>query len=431
MPTAAGQVDPIDPVFVSYRQSDGTPITSELAWLLRSAGVPVWRDRDDLPPGDTDERLRQAIDEGISGAVLVVTPEVRDSRAVRQIEAPRILALHSADPRFALGIVNDIERPPGHLDYEAPDRLLEVAPPVLRGVDQHASQRAGLLDTTRKLVFHRIASCREMIRSGDGALRLSLQTRNTPQVYDRTDSHLDIRVRPSRHERLPSREGLIDLRDTIGLLPDSATRADARKVVLTGGAHLSVALAIGAALPSSRVGRLDVLDQRGQAWMSGSEAELGQSRLLQVAFDHESQVAGTGRAAVAVYLDLLTPQSNSAFERFQDEHPDRFARVIHLTLSFDGLINPTVAGALAAESAAAIRRASTENGNAEVHLLLRCPFPMAVLVGRLTNTLRLVAYEWDDSDDAFDTGGRARFVPSVRIRASAAAGVIEEVLLPA
>jgi uncharacterized protein (DUF1330 family) len=53
---------------------------------------------------------------------------------------------------------------------------------------------------------------------------------------------------------------------------------------------------------------------------------------------------------------------------------------------------------------------------------------MAVLVGRLTNTLRLVAYEWDDSDEALDTTGHPQYVPVMRLRASATAGVIEEVL---
>lgn len=45
------------PVFVSYRQEDGTANGAELAWLLRAAGLPVWRDSDDLPPGDTKSRL--------------------------------------------------------------------------------------------------------------------------------------------------------------------------------------------------------------------------------------------------------------------------------------------------------------------------------------------------------------------------------------
>jgi hypothetical protein len=71
------------------------------------------------------------------------------------------------------------------------------------------------------------------------------------------------------------------------------------------------------------------------------------------------------------------------------------------------------------------------HGNAEVHLLLRCPFPLAVLTGRLTNTLRIVAYEWDDSDPVEGSDYRARYVPTLRVRASANKGAIEEVLVDA
>lgn len=50
----ADDVDPKGPVFLSYRQSDGTPVAVALPWLLRATGVPVWHDATDLPPGDTN-----------------------------------------------------------------------------------------------------------------------------------------------------------------------------------------------------------------------------------------------------------------------------------------------------------------------------------------------------------------------------------------
>ncbi|MCE2511797.1 MAG: toll/interleukin-1 receptor domain-containing protein [Acidimicrobiia bacterium] len=53
-PTA--HIDPRGPVFISYRQSDGREIAETLAWALRAAGVPVWHDQTDLPPGDTERR---------------------------------------------------------------------------------------------------------------------------------------------------------------------------------------------------------------------------------------------------------------------------------------------------------------------------------------------------------------------------------------
>src|SRR4051812_41646083 len=97
------QIDPTAPVFISYRHSDGMETTTSLAWLLRAAGIPVWRDLDDLPPGDTHERLTQAIDDGLSGGVLVLTPDITQSAVVKTIEAPKLLSLHQSHPEFALG----------------------------------------------------------------------------------------------------------------------------------------------------------------------------------------------------------------------------------------------------------------------------------------------------------------------------------------
>ena len=37
----ASRVNALGPVFVSYRQSDGTELAEDLAWALRAAGVPV------------------------------------------------------------------------------------------------------------------------------------------------------------------------------------------------------------------------------------------------------------------------------------------------------------------------------------------------------------------------------------------------------
>jgi len=428
MPTEVERIDPIDPVFISYRQSDGTPITEELAWLLRAAGVPVWRDRDDLPPGDTIERLRQAIDEGLSGAVLVITPETADSPIVKHVEAPKLLELHGSDTAFALGITNGLARADGGIDYGAPDRLLGLESPQLGGVDQHSASRTGLLETVRKIAFHRISSCRTRVASADATLRVSIQTRNSPQVYDRTESELDIRVRPSDHEKLPSHDGLLDLKDTLGLLPDCITRANARRVVVTGGAHLSVALALGCAVPSSRVGQLDVVSQHGQTWHSGGEAEFTQPSPLQLIRESSNVNLPLGRPAVAAYIDLLAIGSNAAFDRFVDENEAQFVAWKHWSRVGTDSVDPGDGGAVASEIAASIRKLSADNGNAVVHLLMRCPFSMAVLVGRLTNTLRLVAYEWDDSDEALDTTGRPQYVPVMRLRASATAGVIEEVL---
>lgn len=86
-------VDSHGPVFLSHRRSDGGPLAHELAWELRGIGVPVWHDLTDLPPGDTRRRLEEALGGGLSGSVLIVTPEIQDSEVVREIELPWLIDL--------------------------------------------------------------------------------------------------------------------------------------------------------------------------------------------------------------------------------------------------------------------------------------------------------------------------------------------------
>ncbi|GED08008.1 SAVED domain-containing protein [Cellulosimicrobium cellulans] len=422
--TATTEFDHTDPVFISYRHSDGTDTTAELAWLLRAAGIPVWRDVDDLPPGDTNQRLKQAIDSGLSGAVLVITPDVELSPVIQEVEAPRLINLHENHSDFALGIVNAVRKESGAVDYGAPDRVLNRTTETLTGVDQKASTRDGLVALVRGMVFHRIAHRRSAVESNDGTFNLTVQTRNTPQVYDRTGSELDIRIRPSEHERLPSAEGLVDLADVIQFLPTAVTRAGAKGVRVTGGAHLSVALAIGMALPASRIGRLEVIDQRGMAWACDGIARMpDKPSLTVVASGPGSNGSKTiGRPRVAVYLDLMSPRSDTAFQKFVDENRSSLAVWAHLRHISDNPLDPASAGELAAEAAYRIRQFSTANANAEIDLLVRGPFAMAILVGSLLNTVRVTAYEWDDTQGP-------SYLPALRLLSSTTGGAVREVLL--
>ena len=124
-PRLISPIDPRGPVFISYRQSDGRDIAVALAWALRAAGVPVWHDRSDLPPGDTERRLAEALSSGLSGAVLLVTPDIKSSKAIRDIELPRLLELEKhAEFTLAVGSTVEAQHGTSRLDYSAPDRLL-------------------------------------------------------------------------------------------------------------------------------------------------------------------------------------------------------------------------------------------------------------------------------------------------------------------
>ena len=134
---STARVDPRGPVFISYRHIDGREIAVSLAWALRAAGVPVWHDETDLPPGDTERRLAEALSSGLSGAVLVVTPEIENSGVIRELELPRLLELEKRS-EFTLAVGSTVEGQPGtgRLDYSAPDRLLGLEPGTVRRLNQ-------------------------------------------------------------------------------------------------------------------------------------------------------------------------------------------------------------------------------------------------------------------------------------------------------
>ena len=159
------RVSPRGPVFLSYRRSDGAELAIALAWALRSAGVPVWLDRSDLPPGDTERRLEEAMQSGLSGAVLLVTPDIGASSVIKDIELPHLLALE-AEGAFTLSIASTIEAEAGSLDYSAPDRLLSRTVPNLKGLRQDpALTSRDIADIARSHCRQRMEALRPDIRT--------------------------------------------------------------------------------------------------------------------------------------------------------------------------------------------------------------------------------------------------------------------------
>ena len=61
--------DPVGPVFISYRRSDGHERAKMLDIFLRAGGLAPWRDLVDLPPGETARRVAETFEKGLSSAV--------------------------------------------------------------------------------------------------------------------------------------------------------------------------------------------------------------------------------------------------------------------------------------------------------------------------------------------------------------------------
>jgi len=417
----------LGPVFISYRQSDGTEVATDIAWALRAAGVPVWQDKSDLPPGDTRDRLDEALDSGLSGAVLLITPEIQHSEVVRDTELPRLLAL-AKDRSFALSIGSTIERSPGKLDYRAPDRLLHQRRARLSRFDQRpistGTQRAEL---ARIQCRRRMQALHAEIETSGRALLIDVQTR-VPPFAALFDADLVLRLRPPEgRNRRPHVRGLQDLQLFLADLPYLIDLAGARKIRLRGAAHLSVAYAIGAALPTTKYGTVEVEDTGGFVWSLGAPVPVpaeGQSLIAAEVLRHEAD----GHAAVLIYVDLLSERSDAAFDALISA-VDPFQGVAHLRPTAVGNLDSSDTGALVGEISQFVRRFADQHQTTDVHLLLRCPWPLALQIGRALNTMRVRLYEWEDRAEADGTAMPAGYHPSLVVRSGTGASPIEAVLL--
>ena len=425
----SSRVSPRGPVFLSYRHSDGAELATALAWALRAAGVPVWLDQSDLPPGDTERRLAEAMRSGLSGAVLVVTPDVGASTVIRDTELPQLLALE-AGGAFTLSIASTIGAGAGGLDYSAPDRLLSQTVPILKGLRQDpALDSSEIADIARSHCRQRMEALRADIASAGQVIDINLQTRIVPSAIG-PYGDLVVRLRPPMpDDRRPHRQGLEDLRLFLRDLPHLLEIAGARRARVSGGAHLSVAFALGAALPTTLLGDVDVVDTAGHTWTSSDNAPApaASTRLLEVI---DRSPRGTPIGDAVVYVDLLPTRSDPAFDRLVEARFGPLASAFHIRPMAEGNLLPDDAGAIVAEASHAIRQAGSHSETSEVHLLLRCPWTVALLLGRTLNTIRVSLYEWEDGPDDGDSRAAPRYLPSLVVRSGAGGSAIERVVLP-
>ena len=156
--------------------------------------------------------------------------------------------------------------------------------------------------------------------------------------------------------------GLEDLRLFLGDLPHLLEIADARHARVIGGAHLSVAFALGAALPTALTGNVDAVDTAGHAWSISDNAPApgAPTRLLEI-MDRSPREAAKGDAVV--YVDLLPTRSDPAFDRLVEARTGRLACVFHIRPVAEGNLLPEDAGAIVAEASHAIRQAASLLGD--------------------------------------------------------------------
>ncbi|GAA1357705.1 SAVED domain-containing protein [Streptomyces beijiangensis] len=427
-PLPKGAVRPDGAVFISYRQTDGSPQAESIENLLRAAGLVVWRDHTDLRAGTTTDRLEQALTQGLSAAVLVVTPDIVHSNIVRERELPRLLQLDE-DPAFSLCIANKTASAGSdtRCDYDAPDRLLRLAPSRTLADKKQSNmlQPSGESEIVRDLLMHRVEQRKPAIRSQNRAFTIRVQTRPAPFAMDAGEDDLHIRIRAASDGRLPLREGLQRLQTTLPLTSDAVYAAGAQTVRVFGGAHLSVALALGAALPETKIGNVEVVDTRGARWTSVQRGDDPlTSELHTQSVDLEQAQSPDSHDRVAIFLSLTANPDQTAFEQLLHEYSDGFAAAAVISVAGEDRLDPREAARLSTAAAQQIKALAAHSGRAEVHLAFHGPYTMALLIGRCLNTLRTVVYEWDGAPP-----GKPRYTPALVLEPGVTSGPITEVLL--
>lgn len=452
--------DPAGPIFISYRQSDGTELAQRLDRFLRSGGLVPWRDLVDLPPGETARRVGEAFDEGISAAVLLVTPEIKRSQFVPAIELPALLDLEREPHDFSLTIVNTIPKKPdeqstqeqaecsdaacpvgrcarsAEFDVDAPDGLLKTQGQPLRDLKQYGL--AEFRQLYRDLLHRRLRALARPadwlpsgLGIGDGEVTIQTQTRPVPDAHTRRsgttavgrEHDLAIRLRQDPATGIPAAEDYRYLKETMPILVDGLYSHGVSRVRLIGGGHFSLGWVLGAALPVTRQGGLTVVDLLGNQWTDTS-SDGDRKRFHAVedegAFDEGGPHDPDRLRRVAVLIRNYNEQNQAPFDQLKSTCDDNFEIVIKPTEG-DGHIYPAnEAARLAKEVAGLLRK---HGAGKELHIAWSTATSLAPLVARLTNTLNCVLYELTQNPLA----SAQHYRPVLRVSAGVPGGPIVEV----
>lgn len=431
-PAGARGYDPDGPVFISYRrEGEGLKIANDLDALLQAVGVPVWRDERDLSDGNIKNAIHEAMDEGLSGGIVVLTPEVADSEFIRNVEVPRLLVLEEEPTqRFKLAVVAELE---GDVDGARVGDLLGVAPDRVEDVlryDTSDDRSSGVVGLARQKLKDYLDGHLRAHPLGDRPFVIDVQTRLQATASMAREGDLHMRLDWGRH-RAPARAGLEALRRTLVMLTDDVEARRVETVRFQGGMHLSVALALGVGFSTTR-GYPRVLEcfhrtthQLPTMWSSRDCAGPTERRIEELPVDHSGPVAADGQGA-AVLVTLSPHYHVKPFTRAV-ETKGPFSSVHHLCLKDTGTpLAPADGAAIAAELGRRLRDLTEAAGGGDLHLFFQGPWAVAVLLGQKLNTLKVVTYELDD-EEVDESQMREVYVPCLRLESGAKP--ISEVLL--
>lgn len=370
--------------FISYRRS-ASPDVRGLVEAHHDHGIPTWQDVNDLDEGPTEDQLRSIIrDTDTANGVMWLTPDVRDSRMIMEVEAPELLSRAGrGDAFFLVPVAN------GGLDYTSAttmfagiDRATNLSTWNLRKVDD-AGEAA--LAATRFVLQRRIRAIHAALDPNE-PLVVGLYVRGA--APDTTQHSLSMDWSERFDGRVASQPTWDDL--LLPALRDVAAaihrHAPGRRVVAEGLATVPAAIALGTAFPS--------IHETSIAWRQRTPGRDDQLWSLEVTaiesgFEAETRADAIGGTALAVMVSV-TESIGAALAASRASLP-KFRATIDVKKTGQpphDLESPGQAVDVANKTAVAIRRARTQyHGIDEVHIFAAVPFGLAMMIGQLMNTI--------------------------------------------
>lgn len=469
--------EPEGPVFISYRHKGGRDTADELAGVLRTGGIVPWFDQSDLGGGIISRRIHEAMEEGISAGVLVVTEGIDKSSFIPQEELPRLLALDSRSKRkgsgsssdFRLYVLNALNLS-GQLaglgdeavDPGEPDRLLLTGRQVpvrlwgQRLITRMQYDLAHVPSLLRDLLARRLAARHTELE--DRQVAVWVQTRPEPHVdrfaRTRMSQMRDLSVRlhqdpvlgvPSELDYRCFQISLPILADAIyasvnPLRTEVAGSSLKPKVTIAGGGHPSVWWALGAALPEARhaPGSVEAVDirvsdtgERG-LWVEQLIAEGKAEHHVRRSdpLPRSTPSAAPAREGARRQLAVLLKGTEAATLDLLEDLRDRLPRCDEaLILEVSNIAKPDsnehfppAEGFGLAKQFAKNIRSLHKKGRYELHLASSLPVPLVLLIARMCNTIPVTFYE-----RATPRGLPAEYIPVISVEAGTPLGPITRV----
>lgn len=388
-PKALAAPDERGSIFISYTQrAPGLAKADHVERYLHAAGIRNFRDKNDLGVGDVAGHITRAFQRDCDGGLLIITKELAQSSFVPEQELPLLLA-RSVHRNMDLGIFNTMKTPEGKLDENAPDSVLNLPAGTLSSVTQF-----DLDDDQDMAVYLRSLLEQKLSRLKDQPLELDVQTYISPDLEE--NRHADLRLRAILGMRSPEHEatGLHHQPDLTALglawplVSESIQAATPSKIRITGGAHTSLAIALGAALIQERVKcPVEIVDRYG-LWGETVPALPGPSRWEPSTIPGSAPDAGR----VAVFVNFKD-RKNSLFADLRARLSDPIAASLVMTRLGPSTVEPSEGMALIQPLVDAIRDFADEHNAQEILLCGSLSFPLAILLGRYLNTFGLRLYE--------------------------------------